>query len=938
MFVSSVVLVTAMPSAQAADAEPLHVTIDRLIEQSATGPVAGEAEPATLLRRLHLHLHGVIPSPDDVRSFHANTDKNRYKQTVQSLVEHPRYARHMANVLDVMWMERRAYGQVAEKEWQAWLLASSKEDRPYDEMVAEMLESDGSVAASRTPSRFVLERSVEPNLLTRDIGRVFFGRDLQCAQCHDHPLITHYRQSDYYGLYAFFNRSYAFDDKKLKKKVVAEKPDGDTGFESVFTGEGETIFPRLPGGTEVVDVEPAIAELYKVRPAKDVRPVPTYSRRQQLAAQIRGGNRIFARTLGNRLWAHMFGQGLVHPVDLDHPENPPVHPAVLDALTDAVIAADFRLKPILVELAMTRAYRRKFDAPKVQELAENELKQRQQTLQAELGELDAQLEKASTQYDEAYATRVETSDAFEALNEKGKAPKAALKKAFDAETASKTKMNAAAVTATTHTEVHSKLLEAAEQAKAASAAIGDDSELAAVVAGIEKQLARVATLKGTSQVAFEKLEKEVADLSTKTAAQQKAVDEWKSQLSQVAEPYRVAREKYEQTNDQFKSVEARRKLVSGKLELVTQLLELRESRTRIAALSRNRPTLEQQVASRRARSEAIAQEVGKAVAQDKVRFAELQAAKNRLAGFESGLEEVQDSLASVKAAIDTVSQQSGITQRGQIVSQLETAAEALNSRKAAMESRAAQAIKTIARLDEIYKRESASLTKVQTTMTAAQSEFQSKLDELAAADQELEKTQQQLVALESSIHETAASSFQARVLSAMTPEQLAWSVMQATGVLPNQIRSSEAELDKQDKEKPPANESAADRTARLESAVFEKLKANQNDFVKLYGAAAGQPQGDFFATVDQALFFSNGGRVVGWLNPSGSNLTARVQKLKESDAVAEELYLSVLSRFPSEEETAEMASLLTDDSKQNAAVVREMVWALLSSAEFRFNH
>ena len=57
--------------------------------------------------------------------------------------------------------------------------------------------------------------------------------DLQCARCHDHPLIADYYQADYQGLYAFFNRSILFTDKD-KKVFFAEKADGDVAYVSVF--------------------------------------------------------------------------------------------------------------------------------------------------------------------------------------------------------------------------------------------------------------------------------------------------------------------------------------------------------------------------------------------------------------------------------------------------------------------------------------------------------------------------------------------------------------------------------------------------------------------------------------------------------------------------------------------------------------------------------
>ena len=75
------------------------------------------------------------------------------------------------------------------------------------------------------PRRFFLDRGSEPNLITRDVGRIFFGRDMQCAQCHNHPIVKDYQQSDYYGLLAFISPGYAVTRKEGNRNVTfhAEK-------------------------------------------------------------------------------------------------------------------------------------------------------------------------------------------------------------------------------------------------------------------------------------------------------------------------------------------------------------------------------------------------------------------------------------------------------------------------------------------------------------------------------------------------------------------------------------------------------------------------------------------------------------------------------------------------------------------------------------------
>ncbi len=109
-------------------------------------------------------------------------------------------------------------------------------------------------------------------------------------------------------------------------------------------------------------------------------------------------------------------------------------------------------------------------------------------------------------------------------------------------------------------------------------------------------------------------------------------------------------------------------------------------------------------------------------------------------------------------------------------------------------------------------------------------------------------------------------------------------------------------------------------------------------FVAFYGAGAGQPQDDFFATADQALFAANGGSINAWVAPAGNNVTDRIINEKDERAAAEELYLGVLTRLPTEEEIAGVARYLAKRGEDKKTAAQELVWALLNSAEFRFNH
>jgi hypothetical protein len=75
-----------------------------------------------------------------------------------------------------------------------------------------------------------------------------------------------------------------------------------------------------------------------------------------------------------------------------------------------------------------------------------------------------------------------------------------------------------------------------------------------------------------------------------------------------------------------------------------------------------------------------------------------------------------------------------------------------------------------------------------------------------------------------------------------------------------------------------------------------------------------------------------------WVAPQAGNLTDRLNRVNEPAAVAGELYLCVLSRQPTAEETADLTADLQARAQDRPAAIQEWIWALLASDEFRFNH
>jgi hypothetical protein len=183
----------------------------------------------------------------------------------------------------------------------------------------------------------------------------------------------------------------------------------------------------------------------------------------------------------------------------------------------------------------------------------------------------------------------------------------------------------------------------------------------------------------------------------------------------------------------------------------------------------------------------------------------------------------------------------------------------------------------------------------------------------------LSETYQRSSELPANAKDVSPKLFAVVPLRALSPEQLAWSVMQATGLT--------------DAERLALGKNAS------ETAITAKLGGNVAAFVRVFGGVRGQPEpASLQATSDQALFLSNGAQVRGCLAPRAGNLTDRLSKLSDPVAVADESYLSVLTRRPAADEAKDVAEHLKGRDKDRAVAVQELVWALLASAEFRFNH
>jgi hypothetical protein len=188
-------------------------------------------------------------------------------------------------------------------------------------------------------------------------------------------------------------------------------------------------------------------------------------------------------------------------------------------------------------------------------------------------------------------------------------------------------------------------------------------------------------------------------------------------------------------------------------------------------------------------------------------------------------------------------------------------------------------------------------------------------------------------------------SFAVANLKGLGPEPLFASLVRGTGnvvTLERQIDEALAKepvkkdtAQKDTAQQEPVNPEAAD-AARAKAREAERAK-RVKEFVELFGSPAGSPEGEFQASLPQALFLANAESIAAWLQPQHDNLTAQLEKISQPGQLAEALYLNMLSRRPTPAETSAVEAHLSAAADRVAAI-EQLVWSLAASAEFRLNH
>lgn len=370
-------------------------------EKAGIAKPAAKCTDAEFLRRACLDLLGRIATVEEVLDFEQDTGANKRQRLIKRLLygvpqvkdgkpvldkegipvagpytpkvngkavkvdgkdltfDYPaEFAEHWANMWTV-WLMSRTGHPAYRGHMQAWLWQQFYENRPYHEMVRELVTATGSTNRNGATNFIVahLGDNVPQNMqkeygvhdavpITSRVTRLFLGLQTQCTQCHDHPFNKEWVQADFWGVNAFFRqtkRSATPTPRNMgnnNNMMLNDKIDltDDPGLNA-----GQKIQFEQRNGTPA-SVRPLFLKDYKQamdgeKSGKKLSAGEDGKSRRQVLADYLITHDNFGPAFVNRVWGHLFGRGLNKEAVVDDfgSNNEVVHPEML-----AKIAKDFK--------------------------------------------------------------------------------------------------------------------------------------------------------------------------------------------------------------------------------------------------------------------------------------------------------------------------------------------------------------------------------------------------------------------------------------------------------------------------------------------------------------------------------------------------------------------------------------------------------------------
>tara|TARA_Y100001960_G_scaffold330529_1_gene424797 strand:+ start:354 stop:2144 length:1791 start_codon:yes stop_codon:yes gene_type:complete len=326
------------------------------------------ASDVQFVRRVYLDVMGRIPTDKELERFQADIREDRRAKLIDELLKSPGHESHMFNWLADMLRVKDDYYRIG-KTWtfHTWLKKQLRENRPWDELIHDMLTAEGPLGENGATAYLLRDASMPLDSLSNTLT-TFLGANVACAQCHDHPF-AEWTQRDFYEMASFFG-STAFERVDTRKPAIKLR---DERFSKanlvtllqpnmervVFDSTRTTVFPEdyayddaKPGDR----VTPRFITWGNEKGAPLTGKRPQRLRKHFANWMTSAENPRFAAAIANRLWKKLCGVAVKEPVtDLDILEDA-TNPELLRFIAQLMKDVDFDLQEFQRIVLNTKTY------------------------------------------------------------------------------------------------------------------------------------------------------------------------------------------------------------------------------------------------------------------------------------------------------------------------------------------------------------------------------------------------------------------------------------------------------------------------------------------------------------------------------------------------------------------------------------------------------
>ncbi|MFO0976217.1 MAG: DUF1553 domain-containing protein [Planctomycetaceae bacterium] len=291
------------------------------------------------IRRAYLDTIGTLPTSSEVRAFVADTSSDKRDRLIESLLSKPEFVDYWTyRWSDLLLLNGTELRPDAIAAYYGWIRGHIEKNTPWDQMVRELVTSRGSSFENGATNFFA--RHQAPEDMAENVSQAFLGLSIGCARCHNHPL-EKWTNDQYYAFANLFSR--------VRAKGWGGDPRNGDGLRTLVTvSSGELVQPRTgkPQRPAPLDAEPIDFDA-------------PGDRREYLAQWLTSpDNKLFARSVTNRVWKNYFGVGLVEQVDDMRASNPASNEELLDAASRSLVEGKYDLKGLMRTILQSETYQR----------------------------------------------------------------------------------------------------------------------------------------------------------------------------------------------------------------------------------------------------------------------------------------------------------------------------------------------------------------------------------------------------------------------------------------------------------------------------------------------------------------------------------------------------------------------------------------------------